>query len=220
MKKTLLFIALFVVPIMVYLFFASGVNSFVKLPTLTKNIPEISSGWTTSANHNIQLKDKITVLGFSGDLTREAKVNIANLCHEIYTKNKKYADFQVVYVVPHGNEPEVAELIKTLSRDADLSSWFFVFADKQDIKEYYNKLQLKGTLDTNAGTPYAYLIDKELNLRGRKGKNKKGDEEYKEGYYTISPADLHNEMEDDVKVILAEYRFALKKNYKIESAAN
>ena len=54
--------------------------------------------------------------------------------------------------------------------------------------------------------------DKELNHRGRKGKNKKGEEEYKESYNTISAADLHNEMTDDVKIILREYRLALKKN--------
>ena len=55
-------------------------------------------------------------------------------------------------------------------------------------------------------------MDKELNHRGRKGKNKKGKEEYKESYNTISAADLHNEMTDDVKIILREYRLALKKN--------
>ena len=56
------------------------------------------------------------------------------------------------------------------------------------------------------------IVDKELNHRGRKGKNKKGEEEYKESYNTISAADLHNEMTDDVKIILREYRLALKKN--------
>jgi len=44
-------------------------------------------------------------------------------------------------------------------------------------------------------------------LRGRKDVK-----EYKEGYDTTSPADLHNDMTDDVKIILAEYRFALKRN--------
>ena len=50
-------------------------------------------------------------------------------------------------------------------------------------------------------------------LCGRKGKNKKGDEEYKESYNTISAADLHNEMTDDVKIMLREYRLALKRNH-------
>jgi hypothetical protein len=42
------------------------------------------------------------------------------------------------------------------------------------------------------------------------GANKQ--DEYKEGYNAASPSDLYNEMTDDVKVILAEYRLALKRN--------
>ena len=57
-----------------------------------------------------------------------------------------------------------------------------------------------------------FIVDKKLNLRGRKGKSVKGDEEYKEGYNTTLVSELHNEMTDDVKVILAEYRLALKRN--------
>jgi hypothetical protein len=48
------------------------------------------------------------------------------------------------------------------------------------------------------------------NLRGRKGKD------YKEGYSTFSPAELSNEM-DDFKVILYEYRAALKKIIMLQS---
>jgi hypothetical protein len=58
-----------------------------------------------------------------------------------------------------------------------------------------------------------YIIDKKRNLRGRKGKSVKGEEEYKEGYNTSLVSELHNEMTDDVKVILAEYRLALKINH-------
>jgi hypothetical protein len=73
-------------------------------------------------------------------------------------------------------------------------------------------LDLIGTLDQNVGTHNVFIVDKARNLRGRKGMNKKGEDEYKEGYNTISAADLHNEMGDDIKIILAEYRLALKKN--------
>jgi hypothetical protein len=44
-------------------------------------------------------------------------------------------------------------------------------------------------------------------LRGRKDK-----EEYKEGYNTFHPAELSNEMLDDFKILLYEYKAALKKN--------
>ena len=43
-------------------------------------------------------------------------------------------------------------------------------------------------------------------------KTKNWKEEYKEGYNTTLASELHNEMTDDVKIILREYRLALKKN--------
>jgi hypothetical protein len=83
-----------------------------------------------------------------------------------------------------------------------------VFATPEEIKSYFNQLKLKGTLNADLGTPDVYIVDKERNLRGRK--EKKG---YKEGYSTFHPAELSNEMLDDFKVILYEYRAALKKNH-------
>lgn len=216
MKKIFLFVALFIIPIMAYLFFASGVNNFIKLPTVTENIPELPQMKTTN-DSVVSLKNKITILGFPGNNILEVKGNITNLCHKIYTRNREFVDFQIVYMAPKGTEAEIEKIKETLSRDADLSKWFFVYATPEEITNYYKKLNLVGGLDKNYGSPNVYIIDKELNLRGRKGKNKKGQEEYKEGYNTTSAADLHNEMADDVKVILAEYRLALKKNNKVEN---
>ena len=68
-------------------------------------------------------------------------------------------------------------------------------------------------LDENQYTQNVFIIDKKLNLRGRKGKSIKGAEEYKEGYNTFKVSELYNEMNDDVKIILAEYRLALKRNH-------
>jgi hypothetical protein len=69
-------------------------------------------------------------------------------------------------------------------------------------------MNLVGKLDKYSGTSDVYIVDKARNLRGRK--EKKG---YKEGYDTFHPAELSNEMLDDFKVILYEYRAALKKNH-------
>lgn len=216
MKKVFLIVALFIIPIVAYLFFASGVNNFIKLPVVTANISDLPN-LKTKNDSVITLKDKITILGFPGENIQNVKGNITNLCHKIYSRNMEFVDFQVVYVAPKGTESEIEDLVKTLSRDADLSKWYFVYATPNEISNYYNQLQLVGQLDNQSGTANVFIIDKELNLRGRKGKNKKGEDEYKEGYNTTSAADLHNEMSDDVKVILAEYRLALKKNNKVEN---
>ena len=83
----------------------------------------------------------------------------------------------------------------------------FVFAPKAEVEAYYAQLKLKGKLESDGGSNYVYIIDKKRNLRGRKDQK-----EYKEGYNAFSPSDVYNEMTDDVKVILAEYRLALKRN--------
>jgi hypothetical protein len=128
-------------------------------------------------------------------------------------KYKGFKDFQMIMVVPIGNEKKCQQIIDELAPiTGDMKGWRFVFSTPEKIQAFYDSYKLMGQLDGNKGTPAVIIVDKELNHRGRKGKNKKGEEEYKESYNTISAADLHNEMTDDVKIILREYRLALKKN--------
>lgn len=206
MKKKLVLFFLFIFPIVAYLFFATGVNSFMTLPTVTTNIPDIKQ-WKSLDGSQVTLNDNITILGFSGNNILKNKGNYFNLNQKIYNKNKDFKDFQFVIVAPEGTENDVKEILKGLSDLTNVSKWLFVFAPTNEIQEYYNALQLKGSLDSDFGTSNVYIVDKKRNLRGRKDKD-----EYKEGYDASSPSDLYNEMTDDVKVILAEYRLALKRN--------
>lgn len=214
MKKYIILFALFILPIVAYLFFASGINSFAKLPTITEKIPDISE-FKTADGKTVSLDNKITILGFTGSNIIYNEGNFFNLNQKIYNKNKDFKDFQFIMVSPKGSESQVAELLEKLKPIADgkdMSKWIFVFASPEEITNYYAKLNLVGGLNKDFGTPNVYIVDKARNLRGRKGKNLAGKDEYKEGYNTISAADLHNDMSDDVKVILYEYRAALKKN--------
>jgi hypothetical protein len=115
---------------------------------------------------------------------------------------------QFVVVCPLGTENEAKKIIDALDDFTDVSQWHFLFTSPQEINSYYDQLKLVGKLDKNLGTPNVYIIDKERNLRGRKEKK-----DYKEGYNTFHLAELSNEMLDDFKVILYEYRAALKKNH-------
>jgi len=212
MKKNLVLFVLFILPIVAYLFFASGVNSFAKLPTITKNIPEISS-WKTLDNKPVALTGNITILGFMGQDVLKHKGNIFNLYEKIFDRNKNFKDFQMVMIVPDGTQDQVKELQKVLVTLGTQAGWNFVFASPGEINSFYNKLNLVGKLDATLATPNVFIIDKKRNLRGRKGQDKKGKPEYKEGYNTKFVSELYNEMTDDVKIILAEYRLALKKNH-------
>jgi hypothetical protein len=209
MKKNLVLFTLFILPIVAYLFFASGINSFAKLPTITQNIPDLKN---LDSKTNVTLQNKITILGFTGDEVLEKKGRFFNLFEEIYKKNREFKDFQIVMVVPIEKQADVEKVKSDLHKLGNPSGWNFVFATKNSIKEYYSRLKLLGNLNQTAGSNFVFIVDKNRNLRGRKGKSEKGKEEYKEGYNTTLASELHNEMTDDVKIILAEYRLALKKN--------
>lgn len=211
MKKNIVLFVLFILPIVAYLFFASGINSFAKLPVITKSIPEIST-WNTIDGKPFELKNKITILGFPGMNVLKRKGNFFNLYEKIYKKNETFNDFQIVMVFPNDAKADVQKLIIDINKLGSTTGWKFVFATPEEISNFYSKLKLESTLDADLGTQNVFIIDKKLNLRGRKGKSVKGDVEYREGYNTTLVSELHNEMTDDVKVILAEYRLALKRN--------
>jgi hypothetical protein len=212
MKKNVVLFTLFVLPIVAYLFFATGVNSFIKLPIVTPSIQDINSEWGTLKGEKMSLDKKITILGFTGYELLGNKGNFFTLNQKIYNRNREFKDFQFVFIAPEGTQEKAKQLLKELGTLTDVSGYHFVFAKPESIQDYFNGLKLLGNLDEQLGTPNVYIIDKERNLRGRKGKSVQGDEEYKEGYNTTSASELHNEMTDDVKIILAEYRLALKKN--------
>lgn len=206
MKKNIVLFVLFVLPIVAYLFFASGIDSFTKLPVITSKVADFGN-WKSLDNQKISLNGKITILGFSGSNLLENRGNFFNLNQKIYQRYHTFKDLQFVVICPLGTEDEAKSLVDALSAFTDVSQWHFVFASADEIAAYYNQLALVEKLDANLGTPNVYIIDKERNLRGRKDKKA-----YKEGYNTFHPSELSNEMLDDFKVILYEYRAALKKN--------
>jgi hypothetical protein len=211
MKKNLVLIVLFILPIVAYLFFASGVNSFSKLPVITTNVSELGE-LKSSNDKSVKLASKITILGFSGTDVYEKRGGYFNLSQKIYNRYREFKDFQVVILVPIGAEKQVEVVLNKLKAVSNMSNWHFVFATPQEIETVYKSMKLQNPIDVSKGSNTVYIIDKELSLRGRKGKNNKNEEEYREGYNTSMVSELHNEMTDDVRIILAEYRLALKKN--------
>ncbi len=204
MKKTFVLVALFVLPLVAYLFFASGVNNFGRLPILTENVMDVNSIDNTQT-----LEGKITILGFMGNEIENQKTIALNLNQKIYKPFFEFNDFQFMMVVPEGTEEKVEELKYELSQLEDISRWNFVFASATQIEVLFKSLKSNFSLNEDLGTPYVFIIDKDRNLRGRTDDE---DEGIKHGFKATSVAELNNKMEDDVKIILAEYRLALKKN--------
>ncbi|CAN1529060.1 hypothetical protein MCEGE10_01332 [Flavobacteriaceae bacterium] len=210
MKKNIVLFVLFILPIVAYLFFASGVNSFTKLPTVTPKIADIGA-WNTLNGDKVSLNNKITILSFSGTNLLKNRGNYFNLNQKIYQQYHSFNDLQFVVICPIGTEKDAKYIVDQFSKFTDVSQWQFVFTSTDQIQKYYNQLKLKNKLDPDFGTSNVFIVDKNRNLRGRKKKD-----EYKEGYNTFSPSDLSNQMLDDFKIILYEYRAALKKNKNAE----
>ncbi|MGY8946227.1 MAG: hypothetical protein ACKVJS_04145 [Flavobacteriales bacterium] len=203
MKKYIVLTILFVLPLVVYLFFASGINNFAKLPVLTDEVFEISK------ISNITFDNKITILGFFGNNVEDKHGDALNLNQKIYKRFYKFKDFQFVMIQPIGTENST-EALKSelrLGTNTDLINWNFISVTDSDLLSVFQSLKTDFNLDSDLGTPFVFIIDRNGNLRGRDDK-----EETKFGYDSRSVADINNNMLDDVKVILAEYRMALKKN--------
>ena len=209
MRKYIVLTILFVLPLVVYLFFASGINHFAKLPVLTNSVVDVSE----FSNHTF--KNKITVLGFFGNNIQDKHGDALNLNQKIYKRFYQFKDFQFIMVQPNGTSELILDLKNDLKTgtDTDLINWKFITIEEDKLVGLFNSLKTNLSLDSNAGTPYVFIIDRDSNLRGRDD-----DDGVKYGYDSRSVADINNNMLDDVKVILAEYRMALKKNNRYKES--
>ena len=213
-QKFLVLGILFVFPVLIYLFFASGKNNFSTLPILSESVDEIES-WTTDRGDRIQLEDRITILGFWGRALDRKRGDALNLNQKIYKRFYEFNDFQFVMVLEEEQQEAVSLLQKELTEGVgtDLVKWNFIYADSLGIQQFFQSLKTPLQLDAQLSRPEVFIVDKERKLRGR------DDDEGKAvlyGFNAESVAEINNKMLDDVKVILAEYRRALKKYNKPE----
>ena len=208
-KKYFVLCILFIFPIVIYLFFASGKNNFALLPVLTEDVNEIKN-FKTLSGERIQLEDKISILGFWGEDLSEKKGDALNLNQKIYKRFYQFNDFQFVMVLENGQQNQVNILKEELKEGVgtDLVKWRFVFGSPDEIQDLFDSLRTNLNLSQGKSSPYVFIIDKEVNLRGRDDDEDVGT---LYGFNSQSVAEINNKMVDDVKVILAEYRRAWKK---------
>ena len=211
-KKFTVLGILFLLPITAYLFFASGVNNFVKLPVLTENVLELNQFKTEDGKTKV-LKNHITVLCFFGKNVEASHANAFNLAHEIYKKNYQFKDFQFVILMPEGTHEEADFLKSRLAEIENPENWNFVYGSSEAINNVFNSLQTNYTLHDDLSSPYVFIVDKDRNLRGRDEDEDKG---ILYGFDARVYAEINNKMSDDIRVILAEYRLSLKKYNKVK----
>jgi hypothetical protein len=211
MKRKIVLLSLLALPLLLYVYFSMVKHNSLFLPVITKQVNELPKG-TTLDKKPVQLKDKISIVGFLGEDILARSENVFNINQKLNAKYKDFDDFQMVMLVPAGREQDIIEVTAKLKSMADISNWRFLFADKKDIQAFYASLDVKEPLADNAGSPNLFIVDKKLALRGRKGKVKDGSNQYKDSYNSFEVSQLSNEMTDDVKILLREYRLALRRN--------
>lgn len=207
MKKFLVLGVLFLLPIVAYLFFASGVNNFGKLPVLTQNVSDIDQ-LETNLESPVSFKDKISVVAFFGNDLNALKGNTFNLDQKILEKFYQFNDFQFVIILPEEAKIQAQDFTAEFGNVTNSNYWKFVYGTPQQIKEIFESFKTNLKLDANLQTPFVFIIDKDASLRGRDDDEDIGT---LYGYDSRSVSELNNKMTDDVKVILAEYRLELKK---------
>ncbi|EAQ38523.1 hypothetical protein MED134_11521 [Dokdonia sp. MED134] len=213
MKKKLVLVSLFVLPIVAYLFFASGVYNFANLPLVTEKVEDVSRYVSQeykvvqTAEVPLTLNNHITLVGYLGDGLMQNEGYTANLNLMIFKYFERYDDFQMVLFVNKGSE-EVVEALKTeLARIFDTSKMRFVVATKEQTAAHFKSLDTGLSMMSDGGHPNVFLIDKALSLRS-------GHEDKKANAYgyDFTQAVEMGYLKDDIKILLAEYRLALKKN--------
>lgn len=208
LRNKIILSILFFGPLIFYLFLLTGTNNFAKLPVLTNNVDNVVD---FSSENNITLQNNISILCFFGEDLLQHKTNALNLNEKIYKHFYGFKDFQFVVVLPNGSEEKAKQLKKELGVTTNVDKWYFIFGTKKEVQNMFESLKTTYSLNENLYTPYAFIIDREMNLRGRND-DKDTSDGLLFGYNAESVATVHQEMVDDVKVVLAEYRLALKKN--------
>lgn len=206
-KKYVVLIILFILPIAAYVFFSMSTNFFKPLPVLTEDVSEIS-GFVNLKGEEVKLEGHITILGFFGSNLESNRAYAYNLAHKIYGKYHQFHDFQFIILLPEGTEEQAKDIDEKIQPIAPTDSWHFAFGDEQEIRKTFDALDVPYVLDANLASPYVFIIDKDRNLRGRDDDEDQG---VMKGFNSSIIAEINNKMDDDVKVLLAEYRRALKK---------
>ncbi len=209
LKKYLILGFLFFFPIFVYVFLSTGINNFAKLPILTETVMDIENieGNIT----NVSFKNKISIVAFWGGDVKNKKSEALNLNQKIYKRFYEFQDFQFVLLHDKSDNEAIEDLKSDLVSGVGtvLKNWNFISTTQSNIKMIFDSFKTNIDLDNSFSTPYVFIVDRNLSLRGRDDDEDIG---MLFGFNSQSVAEINNKMVDDVKIILAEYRLALKKN--------
>lgn len=210
-KKGAILSILFFLPVIFLLFLYPSTNNYNPLDVVHEDVLDFSN--LSSAKTDINLKDHITVLGFLGEDPESKIVETSNLKELIYDKFQGFKKFQIVMIVAEDTEDKTERLSKELSKFEPLEYWHFVSLNNSDIKKLFNSLRSSQVLDYNQAISSVFIIDKDLNQRGRFDDRSKREIKRKEKPYILTSynatmvSELKNKLAaEDLRVLFTEYR--------------
>lgn len=199
---------LFALPLLTYLFFLNGEHHFKTLPIVTENVLELDAFKTLEGNR-INLKDSVSIITFLGSNPYDRIGYVSNINEKIYKDFHEFDGYQMISILPAQGVDDIEEIKAQMAETTDLSDWHFIVASEENIKTFFNSFKSNLRLNKDLSSEHAFIIDKQLSLRGRTDDEELG---VVYGYDTYLIANLNKRMMDDIRVLLAEYRFAFKKN--------
>ena len=210
-KRNIVLSVLFFLPVAFLLMLYPAKHNYTPLDIVNENVNEITD-FSSDYESEIVLTNHITVLGFLGKNPLSNITMLSNLKELVYDKFKGFKKFQLVLVLPQGVEAEIKTLHKEIAKYEDLRFWHYIYSSEADIKTLYNSLKIESPLKDNLSIDDVFIIDKDLNQRGRlDARGEKQIEEKKpittlSAYNCIDVSELKNMMSQDVRILFTEYR--------------
>ncbi|AUP78883.1 hypothetical protein [Flavivirga eckloniae] len=202
---------LFFLPVTFLLFLYPATHNYTPLDIVNESVLDIEQ-FDSASEEKIVLKDHITVLGFFGSRPLDKATAASNLKELVYDKFKGFKRFQIVILMPHGTEDAVDELKAEISSYEDLRFWHFVFGGHSKIQEVFSSLRSSINISDYLDTDQVFIIDKDLNQRGRLDDRTDNELEKNkpiyglDSYNCIEVAEIKNKMSEDMRILFTEYR--------------
>jgi hypothetical protein len=206
--KYFVLVVLFALPLVAYLFFLQGKHHFKTLPVMQAQIGNLA-GFKTIEGEAVQLRDSVSVITFLGNKPYARLGYVSNINEKIYKEFHKFETFQMISIIPESGIKDISEIRYQMQETTDITDWHFITASDAEIIAFYKSLDSGIQMNSDLSSEFAFITDKDGALRGRP-EDDEGKAVY--GYETKSIAALQKVMIDDMRVLLAEYRFAFKKN--------
>jgi len=201
-KKGIILSALFLGPLIFYIFLSLGIYHHANLPILTEKVEDVRG--------DVTFNKHFSVVSFLGTDLESQKGGLFNLNEVIYKRYRKSLYFQSVLIAPKGTESQIDSLQKKLKTYTDIENWKFVFMEAKEIENVFRSFDSPYTLNDNLSSEYTFIIDRELRLRGRKD-DEDTDNGRLYGYNMNSVNDLKNKMKKDIEIIYYQLKKSLEK---------